>query len=210
MAIELEKIRTTADRVAGSYGLEVVDVEFVGGGKHRVLRVSIEKDAAGRAQLAAEAKAAAERGDANEEGAVPAAVLRGELSTEHLSGVTHEDCERFSHDFGTVIDVEDLVPGAEYTLEVSSPGLDRKLNRPEDYERFRGSLVKLQTFQPVAGNRHWQGRLTAVGDGRITLDRSAIQTKGKAKGKAKVAASGDVLVEIELANVEKAQLVPEL
>jgi ribosome maturation factor RimP len=212
MAIELEKIRTTADRVAGSYGLEVVDVEFVGGGKHRVLRVSIEKDAAGRARLAAEAKAAAERGDADEEGAVPAAVLRGELSTEHLSGVTHEDCERFSHDFGTVIDVEDLVPGAEYTLEVSSPGLDRKLSRPVDYERFRGSLVKLQTFQPVAGNRHWQGRLTAVGDGVITLDRSAIQTKGKSTAKSKraaAAAAGDALVEIELANIEKAQLVPE-
>ena len=207
MAVDLEKIRTTADRVAGSYGLEVVDVEFVGGGKHRVLRVSIEKDAAGRAQLAAEAKAASERGDANEDGAVPAAVLRGELSTEHLSGVTHEDCERFSHDFSTVIDVEDLVPGAEYTLEVSSPGLDRKLSRPADYERFCGSLVKLQTFQPVAGNRHWQGRLTAAGDGKITLERSAIQAKGKAK---KATAGADAPVEIELANVEKAQLVPEL
>jgi ribosome maturation factor RimP len=211
MALDLDKIRTTADRVAGSYGLEVVEAEFVGGGKHRVLRVSIEKDASGRARLAAEAKAAAERGDANEDGAVPAAVLRGELSTEHLSGVTHEDCERFSHDFGTVIEVEDLVPGAEYLLEVSSPGLDRKLSRPADYERFRGSLVKLQTFQPVAGNRHWQGRLTAIdlnaaNGGRITLDRSAIQ----AKGKAKKAATGDAVVEIELANIEKAQLIPEL
>jgi ribosome maturation factor RimP len=170
-----------------------------------VLRVSIEKDAAGRARLAAEAKAAAERGTASEDGLVPAAVLRGELSTEHLSGVTHEDCERFSHDFGTLIDVEDLVPGAEYTLEVSSPGLDRKLNRAADYERFRGSLVKLQTFQPVAGNRHWQGRLVAGGEGKVTVDRSAIQ----AKGKAKKAASGDALVEIELANIEKAQLIPE-
>jgi ribosome maturation factor RimP len=207
MALDLEKIRTTADRVAASYGLEVVDVEFVGGGKHRVLRVSIEKNAAGRERLAAEAKAAVERGDANEDGALPSAVLRGELSTEHLSGVTHEDCEQFSHDFGTLIDVEDLVPGAEYTLEVSSPGLDRKLNRPTDYERFRGSLVKLQTFQPVAGNRHWQGRLTAVGEGRITLDRSAIQAKGKAK---KAAVAADALVEIELANIEKAQLIPEL
>jgi ribosome maturation factor RimP len=206
MAADLEKIRATAERVASSYGLDTVDVEFVGGGKHRVLRVSIEKDAAGRAKLAAEAKAAAERGTTNDEGVVPAAVLRGELSTEHLSGVTHEDCERFSHDFGTVIDVEDLVPGAEYTLEVSSPGLDRKLSRAADYERFRGSLVKLQTFQPVAGNRHWQGRLTAVSDGRITLDCSAIQTKGKAKK----AAAGDALVEIELANIEKAQLIPEL
>ena len=211
MALDLDKIRTTADRVAGSYGLEVVDAEFVGGGKHRVLRVSIEKDAAGRARLAAEAKAAAERGDANEDGTVPAAVLRGELSTEHLSGVTHEDCERFSHDFGTVIEVEDLVPGAEYLLEVSSPGLDRKLSRPADYERFCGSLVKLQTFQPVAGNRHWQGRLMAIdlnapNGGTITLDRSAIQ----AKGKAKKAATGDAVVEIELANIEKAQLIPEL
>jgi ribosome maturation factor RimP len=209
MALELEKVRATAERVAGSYGLEVVDVEFVGGGKHRVLRVAIEKDATGRARLAAEAEALAQRaaaGEVDEDGAVPAAVLRGELSAEHLSGVTHEDCERFSHDFGTVIDVEDLVPGAEYTLEVSSPGLDRKLNRAADYERFRGSMVKLQTFQPVAGNRHWQGRLTAVGEGRITLDRSALA----AKGKAKKAAPAATLVEIELANIEKAQLIPEL
>jgi ribosome maturation factor RimP len=59
MALDLEKIRATAERVAGSYGLDVVDIEFVGGGKHRVLRVSIEKDAAGRARLAAEARALA-------------------------------------------------------------------------------------------------------------------------------------------------------
>lgn len=212
MALDLEKIRATAGRVAGSYGLEVVDVDFVGGGKHRVLRVSIEKDEAGRARLAAEAKAAAERGAAPEDGSLPAAVVRGELSTEHLSGVTHEDCERFSHDFGTVIDVEDLVPGAEYTLEVSSPGLDRNLSRPADYERFRGSLVKLQTFQPVAGNRHWQGRLTAADlsaadGGKITLDHSAIQAKRKVK---KAAVAADALVEIEFANIEKAQLIPEL
>jgi ribosome maturation factor RimP len=206
MTADLEKLRETAERVAGSYGLEVVDVELVGGGKHRVLRVSLEKDAAGRARLAAEAKAAAERGETNEEGAVPAAVLRGELSAEHLSGVTHEDCERFSHDFGTVIDVEDLVPGAEYLLEVSSPGLDRRLSRQVDYERFQGSLVKLHTFHPVAGNRHWQGRLMAVQQGMITLDRSAIQAKGKIK---KAAATGDALVEIELANIEKAHLIPE-
>jgi ribosome maturation factor RimP len=211
MAADLEKLRSTAERVAGSYGLDVVDVELVGGGKHRVLRVSIEKDAAGRAQLAAEARAAADRGEVPEDGAVPAAVLRGELSAEHLSGVTHEDCERFSHDFGTLIDVEDLVPGAEYLLEVSSPGLERRLNRQPDYVRFQGSLVKLQTFQPVAGNRHWQGRLTAVHEGRITLDRSAIQAKGKAKkAAARAEQAEDALVEFELANIEKAQLVPEL
>jgi ribosome maturation factor RimP len=80
-----------------------------------------------------------------------------------------------------------------------------------DYERFRGSLVKLETFQPVAGNRHWQGRLTAASGGKITLDRSAIQAKGKAKGKSKgAAAAADALVDIELANIEKANLIPEL
>ena len=209
MAADLEKIRTTAERVAGGYGLEVVDAELVGGGKHRVLRVSIEKDAVGRAKLAAEARATMEQGATADEGVFPAAVLRGQLSTEHLSGVTHEDCERFSHDFGTVIDVEDLVPGGEYTLEVSSPGLDRRLSRPADYERFRGSLVKLQTLQPVAGNRHWQGRLATVDleghGGTITLDRTAIQAKGKVKR----APVGDPLVEIALANIEKAQLIPE-
>jgi ribosome maturation factor RimP len=91
-------------------------------------------------------------------------------------------------------------------LEVSSPGLDRKLTKPAEYERFQGSLVKLQTFQPVAGNRHWQGRLMAVADGKITLDRSAIQ----ARGKARKTAAGEALVEIEIGNIEKAQLVPEL
>ena len=63
--------------------------------------------------------------------------------------MTHEDCAKFAQDFGTVLDVEDLIPGAEYTLEVSSPGLERKLSRAEDYVRFAGSLVKLQTFTPV-------------------------------------------------------------
>ena len=61
-----------------------------------------------------------------------------------------------------LLDVEDLVPGAEYTLEASSPGLDRKLSRPEDFQRFVGNLVKVQTFEPIRNNRHWQGRLAAA------------------------------------------------
>lgn len=208
MAANLDSIRETADRVAASYGLEVVDVELVGGGKHRVLRVAIEKDAAGRAHLAEEAKAAVARGEVPEDGSLPAAVVRGELSIEHLSGITHEDCERFSHDFGTVIEVEDLVPGGEYLLEVSSPGLDRRLYRAADYQRFQGSLVKLQTFTPVAGNRHWQGRLIGGTHNTVTLDPSAIQAKGKAKKAA--AAAAPATVELELANIEKAQLIPEI
>jgi ribosome maturation factor RimP len=122
-----------------------------------------------------------------------------------LSGVTHEDCATFAQDFGTVLDVEDIMPGAEYTLEVSSPGLERKLFRPEDYSRFTGSLVKVQTFTPVNNNRNWQGRLTGFAENVLTLDLSAVKQKGKAK-KAVTASA----VEIPLANVEKAQLVAEI
>src|ERR1041384_8597984 len=70
------------------------------------------------------------------------------------SGVTHEDCANLSREVGTILDVEDAVPGGSYTLEVSSPGLDRPLLRPADFERFVGSRVKLMTRQPVNGNPH--------------------------------------------------------
>jgi ribosome maturation factor RimP len=117
-------------------------------------------------------------------------------------GVTHEDCANFSREFGTIVDVEDAVPGGAYTLEVSSPGLDRKLSRPRDFERFTGSRVKLMTKEPVAGNRHFEGKLEGFQDGRLTLDLS--ETKKKKRP------AGDVQkIEIELANVEKANLVPE-
>jgi len=104
-----------------------------------------------------------------------------------------------------VLDVEDLIPGAEYTLEVSSPGLERKLFKAADYERFNGSLVKIQTFAPVENNRHFTGRLTAFADGNITLDLSAVKQKGKAKKTLTTQ-----IVEISLANVEKANLVAEI
>ncbi len=206
MAANLQEIRTAAERVAGSYGLDVVDVELAGGGKHRTLRVSIEKNAEGRARLLAEARAAAEAGgEAASE--LPSALVSGELNAEHLSGITHEDCEVFSRDFGTLIDVEDLVPGGEYLLEVSSPGLDRRLSRPEEFRRFRGSLVKLQTFTPVEGNRHWQGRLAEADEGKIVLDLTALKQKKAKKGTAGPAGQR---VEIEIGNVEKAQLIPEI
>ncbi|RXS97346.1 ribosome maturation factor RimP [Silvibacterium dinghuense] len=198
MALNLDQIRALAQRVAASHGLDVVEVEYQGAGKQRALRIFIEKNAEGRARLLAAAEASPSDGDE---------VARPEgFNREHLSGITHDDCTAFSRDFGTVLDVEELIPGAEYTLEVSSPGLDRKLSSAVDYERFAGSLVKLQTFEPVNGNRHWQGRLTGVADGRITVDLSALKPKGKAK-KAQTA-SGETL-EIALANVEKARLIPE-
>jgi ribosome maturation factor RimP len=195
MALNLEIIRATAERVAASHHLDVVDLEIQGGGKFRTLRVFIEKDAEERGRLTARAA---------EEGVEEDAILPRGVPVEMLSGVTHEDCAAFAQDFGTVLDVEDLMPGAEYTLEVSSPGLERKLRGPEDYTRFTGSLIKVQTFAPVNNNRYWQGRLTGFGGDALTLDLSAVKQKGKAKK-----ATTEATIKIPLSNVEKAHLVAE-
>jgi ribosome maturation factor RimP len=195
MAVQLDAIRTIAERVAASHQLEVVDLEYQGGAKFRTLRVFIEKDAHARAALAELAAAGEVESDALPQG----------VPVEMLSGVTHEDCELFTRDFGTLLDVEDLIPGAEYTLEVSSPGLERKLTKPSDFSRFQGGVVKVQTFTAVNNNRHWQGRLIKFEDGVLTLDLSAVRQKGKARK-----AASDQFVTIALANVEKANLVAEI
>ena len=203
MAVDLDKIRAAAERVAASHGLDVVEVEYISAAKQRALRIFVEKTAPERARLAEAARIAGEDAAA-EDGLIPTAVANGRLTMDQLAWVTHQDCEVFSVDFGTLIDVEDLMPGAEYTLEVSSPGLERKLFHRADYERFRGSLVKVQTFQPVEGNRHWQGRLVEAGGQGIVLDLSAVKQRSKNK---KTAAQ---TIELPLANIEKAQLVAEV
>jgi ribosome maturation factor RimP len=201
MAVSLDEIRRAAERVAASHGLDVVDIEFAGTAKDRTLRVALEKNAEGRAQLKAAAEAGAE--------GLPEKLLEGSLTVEQLSGVTHEDCAAFSRDFGVLLDVEDLVPGGEYTLEASSPGLDRKLSRPGEFERFAGCLVKVQTFEPIRNNRHWQGRLmaglkTEPGSGTITIDLAAVKQNSKSRK------AGVNTVEIAFSNIEKANLVPEI
>ena len=172
MAFDQDRIREIAERVAASSGLEVVDVEFLGSGKHRMLRIYIDRP-----------------------GAVP--------SVDHPDGVTHEDCSAFSREFGTIIDVEDAVPGGAYVLEVSSPGLDRKLKTAADFERFRGHRMKVTTREPVNNNRHFEGKLERVESGKLLLDLSAARRKMRPK-------DGSQSVEVELANVEKANLVPEI
>jgi len=195
MAVKLDEIRAAADRVAASHGLDVVDVELAGPAKERVLRVFLEKNFEGREQLKAQIASGAE--------GLPERLMEGKLSVAQLSGVTHEDCEAFSRDFGTLLDVEDLVPGAEYTLEASSPGLDRKLRTAQEFQRFAGCLVKVQTFEPIRNNRHWRGRLQPGSGGKITLDLSAVHQNSKSRK------SGVNIVEIALENVEKAELIPE-
>lgn len=199
--VGLDAIRKAAERVAASHGLDVVDLELVGPAKDRILRVTLEKNAAGRAALRTQLET-----DQNQEG------LKG-VPVEQLSGVTHEDCAEFSRDFGVLLDVEDLVPGESYTLEASSPGLDRKLSTPEEFGRFVGCLVKVRTFEPVRNNRHWQGRLTGLvspvseskpGPPSIVIDLAAVKQNSKSRK------TGLETVEIALSNIEKANLVPEI
>ncbi|HUM07018.1 MAG TPA: ribosome maturation factor RimP [Terriglobales bacterium] len=173
MAFTEDRVREIAERVAASSGIEVVAVELLGGGKHRMLRVFIDRP-----------------------GAIP--------THEHPDGVTHEDCSSFSREFGTILDVEDAVPGGSYVLEVSSPGLDRKLAKAADFERFRGHRMKLMTRQPVNNNRHFEGTLESFENGRLVLDLTAARRKMRPKH------GESPKVEIELANVERANLVPEI
>jgi ribosome maturation factor RimP len=164
MGLDLDRVRQTVERVAASSGLEVVEVDFRGGGKSRMLRIFIDK----------------------------------------AGGVTHQDCADLSRELGTILDVEDAIPGGSYILEVSSPGLDRALRRPADYERFTGSRVKLTTHAPIAGNRFFEGRLESFQQGRLTLNLAEARKKNRPKP------GSDQKIEIDLANVEKANLVPEI
>ncbi len=120
-------------------------------------------------------------------------------------GVTHDDCVTVSRELSAILDVEGVVPGDAYMLEVSSPGLDRKLSRPEDFTRFTGRLVKILTRDPLDAGRHFEGRLEQFVDGRLTVNLSDRGRKQKKKS-----AAPDHKIEIELANIEKANLVPEI
>ena len=92
-------------------------------------------------------------------------------------GVTHEDCSAVSLHVGTILDVEDFIHSA-YTLEVSSPGLDRGLYKPADYERFAGSLAKMKTHRPVGGQRNFRGRLLGLeGEEVLFEDRTSGQLR---------------------------------
>src|SRR5271166_4369968 len=124
------KVQEIAERVGASEGLEVVEVQLLGGGGTRVLLIFIDKP----------------------------------------EGVTHGDCEFISQNVGTILDVEDVIPGAHYTLEVSSPGVERKLSKPREFERFVGQKVKVTLRQPVENQRTWIGALKSFAEGIITLE----------------------------------------
>jgi ribosome maturation factor RimP len=83
--------------------------------------------------------------------------------------ITHTDCENVSTQLSVLLDVEDLVPGSPYTLEVSSPGMDRKLLKAEDYARFSGRLAEIWLNQPVEAVQYLEGRLAGYADGIVRV-----------------------------------------
>jgi len=121
-------VRALASRVAGSYGLDIFDVQYRREGPGMVLRVQIDRPGSGRTAE---------------------------------ESVSVEDCARVSRDLSAVLDVEDMVPAA-YTLEVSSPGLDRPLRHAADYGRFTGRRAKLVVREAVDGQMFFKGRLGGI------------------------------------------------
>jgi ribosome maturation factor RimP len=85
------------------------------------------------------------------------------------TGITHQDCSEVSLHVGTILDVEDFIYSS-YTLEVSSPGLERGLYKRQDYERFAGSLAKVRTRRPINGQRNFRGRLLGIDGDEVLFD----------------------------------------
>ena len=85
-------------------------------------------------------------------------------------GISHRDCELVSQRLSVILDVEDLVPGPRYILEISSPGLDRKLTKPAEYERFIGRLARISTVEPFENSKFFEGRLAGYADGKVQIE----------------------------------------
>ncbi|BAS27533.1 ribosome maturation factor RimP [Limnochorda pilosa] len=113
------------------------------------------------------------------------------ISIDREGGVTLDDCQRVSQALGDELDRVDPIPGS-YSLEVSSPGLERPLRRPAEFQRFKGRLVWVRSYGPIQGSRSWEGRLLGVDDGQVVLET----------------ATGEVRIPLD--RVAKAHLVAEL
>ena len=137
----IDQIRAVADRVARSYNLEIFDVQFRRESPGWVLRIFLD---------------------------VPWDSGNGNGSSADAS-VTVQDCERVSRDLSAVLDVEDTIPQS-YTLEVSSPGLDRPLRGELDYRRFAGRIAKMVVSEAVDGQKHFEGRLQGLDGDAVIIE----------------------------------------
>ena len=106
-------------------------------------------------------------------------------------GVMLSDCETVSRDLSAALDVEDIILHA-YTLEVSSPGLDRTLSKPGHFVRFTGSMVRIKTYQPIDGQKVFRGRLLGLVEGMVRVELEA-----------------EKIIEIPIAGITKASLEVE-
>lgn len=142
-AEEITRLRNAAERVAKDHGLEIFDVQLRREPIGMVLRVVIDRPDPGRVE-----------------------------SPDESVGIA--DCQRVSQDLSALLDVEDEFGeqglGDKYTLEVSSPGLDRPLRHEADYRRFAGRLVKIVTTEPIARQSAFAGRITRVENGAVVLE----------------------------------------
>jgi ribosome maturation factor RimP len=101
-------------------------------------------------------------------GAGKARLLR--VYIDKPGGVTHGDCELISEKLGKLLDEEDAMPGDSYTLEVSSPGIDRKLSKPRDFERVVGQKIRVGVQEPIEGQKWFEGKLARLADGVLEVE----------------------------------------
>jgi ribosome maturation factor RimP len=118
----------------------------------------------------------------------------GEVVANPYARISHADCEKVSQQLSVILDVEELVPGPGYVLEISSPGMDRALKTPPDFLRFTGRLAKISTTEPIGEAKFFEGRLKGFTDGKVRME-----LKGKEAR----------IVEIPLETIRKANLAIE-
>lgn len=111
-----------------------------------------------------------------------------------FANISHADCEKVSQQLSVILDVEELVPGPGYVLEVSSPGLDRAIRKPSEFERFAGRLAKIWTEEPVEEMKFFEGRLAGVDNGKVR-----VELRGKTPR----------TIEVPISLIRKANLVVE-
>lgn len=160
----IAELRTLAARVAESHGLEIFDLQFRREASGVVLRVVIDRGPTGSARGRREDSESPGAGARATGGGAPVAL------SEESVGIA--DCQHVSRDLSALLDVEEDrlgLPDVKYTLEVSSPGLDRPLRGEADYRRFEGRLAKIVTVEPVGGQSSFAGHLAGVDDGHVLL-----------------------------------------
>jgi ribosome maturation factor RimP len=162
----MARVRAAAERVARSYGLEIFDVQLRREPVGMVLRVVIDRPDPGLPTSTGTAASTEGTGNAPE---LDAEALQGPAA----DSIGVADCQRVSQDLSALLDVEDelgeVAMGQAYTLEVSSPGLDRPLRHEADYRRFAGRLAKIVTTAPVEGQSAFAGRLKGVDGGFVLV-----------------------------------------